>query len=136
MGEKNNKKKNNFFSRLFELLTSKLVIASLITILIFTVLMLIIFLSEQKTNSAINTLFDAIWYTLVTITTVGYGDITPRSILGRTSAMILLLAGVALFGALSGKFASFLFDRQQKKDRGLLKMKQLQILMLKFQKDE
>lgn len=125
MGEKNNKKKNNFFSRLFELLTSKLVIASLITILIFTVLMLIIFLSEQKTNSAINTLFDAIWYTLVTITTVGYGDITPHSVLGRTSAMILLLAGVALFGALSGKFASFLFDRQQKKDRGLLKMNKI-----------
>ena len=125
MGEKNNKKKNNFFSRLFELLTSKLVIASLITVLVFTGLMLIIFLSEQKTNSAINTLFDAIWYTLVTITTVGYGDITPRSILGRTSAMILLLAGVALFGALSGKFASFLFDRQQKKDRGLLKMNKI-----------
>ena len=125
MGEKNHKKKNNFFSRLFELLTSKLVIASLITILIFTVLMLIIFLSEQKTNSAINTLFDAIWYTLVTITTVGYGDITPHSVLGRTSAMILLLAGVALFGALSGKFASFLFDRQQKKDRGLLKMNKI-----------
>lgn len=125
MGEKNHKKKNNFFSRLFELLTSKLVIASLITVLVFTVLMLIIFLSEQKTNSAINTLFDAVWYTLVTITTVGYGDITPRSILGRTSAMILLLAGVALFGALSGKFASFLFDRQQKKDRGLLKMNKI-----------
>ena len=125
MGEKNHKKKNNFFSRLFELLTSKIVIASLITILVFTVLMLIIFLSEQKTNSAINTLFDAIWYTLVTITTVGYGDITPHSILGRTSAMILLLAGVALFGALSGKFASFLFDRQQKKDRGLLKMNKI-----------
>ena len=125
MGEKNHKKKNNFFSRLFELLTSKLVIASLITILIFTVLMLIIFLSEQKTNSAINTLFDAIWYTLVTITTVGYVDITPHSVLGRTSAMILLLAGVALFGALSGKFASFLFDRQQKKDRGLLKMNKI-----------
>ena len=125
MGEKNQKKKNNFFSRLFELLTSKLVIASLITVLVFTVLMLIIFLSEQKTNSAINTLFDAIWYTLVTITTVGYGDITPHSVLGRTSAMILLLAGVALFGALSGKFASFLFDRQQKKDRGLLKMNKI-----------
>lgn len=87
--------------------------------------MLIIFISEQKTNSAINTLFDAIWYTLVTITTVGYGDITPQSILGRTAAMILLLAGVALFGALSGKFASFLFDRQQKKDRGLLKMNKM-----------
>lgn len=125
MGEKQNKKNRRFFTRLFEILTSKFVIVSFLTISTFTVLMLIIFLSEQKTNSSINTLFDAIWYTLVTITTVGYGDITPHSVLGRTSAMILLLAGVALFGALSGKFASFLFDRQQKKDRGLLKMNKI-----------
>lgn len=125
MGEKQNKKNRRFFTRLFEILTSKFLIVSFLTILAFTVLMLIIFLSEQKTNSSINTLFDAIWYTLVTITTVGYGDITPHSVLGRTSAMILLLAGVALFGALSGKFASFLFDRQQKKDRGLLKMNKI-----------
>ena len=125
MGEKQNKKNRRFFTRLFEILTSKFVIVSFLTISTFTVLMLIIFLSEQKTNSSINTLFDAIWYTLVTITTVGYGDITPHSVLGRTSAMILLLAGVALFGALSGKFASFFFDRQQKKDRGLLKMNKI-----------
>ena len=84
--------------------------------------MLVIFVSERKTNSRINTLFDAIWYTIVTITTVGYGDITPESVFGRISAITLLVVGVAIFGALSGKFASFLLDRQQKKDRGLLKM--------------
>lgn len=125
MGEKQNKKNKKFFTRLFEIMKSKIVIASVLTLIVFTILMFIIFISEQKTNSSINTLFDAIWYTLVTITTVGYGDITPHSILGRTSAMILLLAGVALFGALSGKFASFLFDRQQKKDKGLLKMNKM-----------
>lgn len=125
MGEKQNKKNKKFFTRLFEIMKSKIVIASVLTLIVFTILMFIIFISEQKTNSSINTLFDAIWYTLVTITTVGYGDITPHSILGRSSAMILLLAGVALFGALSGKFASFLFDRQQKKDRGLLKMNKM-----------
>ena len=85
-------------------------------------MMFIIFKSEQKTNSAINTLFDAVWYTIVTVTTVGYGDIAPASFWGRLSAMALLLVGVAIFGALSGKFASFILDRQQKKDRGLLKM--------------
>lgn len=85
-------------------------------------MMFVIFKSEQKTNSAINTLFDAVWYTIVTVTTVGYGDIAPASFLGRLSAMALLLVGVAIFGALSGKFASFILDRQQKKDRGLLKM--------------
>lgn len=125
MGEKQNKKNRKFFTRLFEIMKSKIVIASVLTLIVFTILMFIIFISEQKTNSSINTLFDAIWYTLVTITTVGYGDITPHSILGRSSAMILLLAGVALFGALSGKFASFLFDRQQKKDKGLLKMNKM-----------
>ena len=93
----------------------------IVFILLFTV-MVLIFKSEQKTNSEINTLFDAFWYTLVTITTVGYGDIAPESMLGRIAAMVLLIAGVAIFGGLSGKFASFLFDRQQKKDRGLLKM--------------
>ncbi len=86
------------------------------------VMMIIIFKSEQKTNSSINTLFDAFWYTIVTVTSVGYGDIAPASFWGRLSAMALLLVGVAIFGALSGKFASFILDRQQKKDRGLLKM--------------
>ena len=85
-------------------------------------MMVVIFLSEQKTNSSINSLFDAFWYTIVTVTTVGYGDIAPASFWGRLSAMALLLVGVAIFGALSGKFASFILDKQQKKDKGLLKM--------------
>ncbi|MBQ7157996.1 MAG: NAD-binding protein [Treponema sp.] len=93
----------------------------IITPLLF-VIMLIIFKSEADTNSSINTLFDAFWYTIVTVTTVGYGDIAPASLLGRLSAILLLLVGVAVFGVLSGKFASFILDRQQKKDRGLLKM--------------
>lgn len=108
--------------RFKDLITSPTIILVIIFVFVLAILMLVIFLSEQKTNSEINTIFDTIWYTLVTITTVGYGDIAPASVTGRIAAMILLIAGVAIFGALSGKFASFLFDRQQKKDRGLLKM--------------
>jgi len=96
--------------------------AVLIVVPLLFLIIIVIYLSEQKTNSSINTLFDAVWYTIVTITTVGYGDITPLSLSGRLSAMILLIVGVALFGVLSGKFASFILDRQRKKDRGLIKM--------------
>ena len=83
--------------------------------MILFMIMLIIYLTEQQTNSSINSFFDAFWYTLVTITTVGYGDITPESTIGRLAALILLIAGVAIFGAFSGKFASVLFDQQRKK---------------------
>ena len=94
----------------------------IIVLLLLVVIVLVIYKSEEETNSRINSLFDAIWYTIVTITTVGYGDITPASVSGRISAMLLLIVGVAIFGILSGKFASFLLDRQQKKGRGLLIM--------------
>lgn len=105
--------------------SSPLLYFSLVTFSLLFVLMVIIFEAEQGTNSKINTFFDAFWYTIVTITTVGYGDITPDSTVGRLAAIILLLAGVAIFGALSGKFASFLFDRQQKRNKGLLKMNKM-----------
>lgn len=93
--------------------------------MILFMIMLIIYLTEQQTNSSINSFFDAFWYTLVTITTVGYGDITPESTIGRLAALILLIAGVAIFGAFSGKFASVLFDQQRKKSRGLIQLKKL-----------
>jgi len=107
---------------LVETFSSPSVLIGIIFALVLILIMVIIFKTEQPGNDSINTLFDAFWYTLVTITTVGYGDITPTSVPGRIAACILLIAGVALFGALSGKFASFLFDRQQKKDKGLLRM--------------
>ncbi len=114
--------KRQFKARIKEFLTNPSTLLGIIISLLLIILMLFIFRVEQATNDGLNTLFDAIWYTLVTITTVGYGDIYPSTIPGRIAAIVLLIAGVAIFGALSGKFASFLFDRQQKKDRGLLKM--------------
>jgi len=119
------KAKRTVRSRLKEFFTNSSTLLGIIIALIMTIVMLFIFSVERETNDGLNTLFDAVWYTIVTMTTVGYGDIYPSTVPGRIAAVILLIAGVAIFGALSGKIASFLFDRQQKKDRGLLKMQKM-----------
>lgn len=117
-----NHKHNSFFYRTFSNPFFKIGLA--FGAILF-LLMFIIFIAEQKTNSEINSFFDAFWYTLVTITTVGYGDITPDSVPGRIAGIFLLIFGVVIFAGFSGKIASVLFDRQMKQDRGLLKLQKI-----------
>jgi voltage-gated potassium channel len=65
-----------------------------------------IFLLERETNPVINTLPDALWWSLVTLTTVGFGDITPESDLGRVVGGVLMVCGMftlALFAGIVGQ---------------------------------
>lgn len=94
-------------------------------LVILITLTLVIWRTETKTNSQINSIFDAFWYTLVTITTVGYGDITPLSVPGRVAGIILLIFGVAFFAAISGKIASTLFNYERRREKGLLMLKKI-----------
>jgi voltage-gated potassium channel len=67
-----------------------------------------ILICEQQDPAAnIKTAGDAIWWSVTTITTVGYGDKYPVTTEGRIVAMILMIAGIGLFGIFSGLAASF-----------------------------
>ena len=49
---------------------------------------------------------EAIWFSVVTMSTVGYGDIAPRKWLGRIGALLIILLGVTTFGFIVGQFAA------------------------------
>jgi hypothetical protein len=59
---------------------------------------LVLYLEKDVGN--IKTAEDALWWSYITITTVGYGDFYPVTNLGKLSASILILNGIAIFGAI------------------------------------
>ena len=61
-------------------------------------------------DPTMNNLFDNLWFVIVSITTVGYGDITPNSIYGKILSLILLVIGVFIFSAITGAMSSYFMD--------------------------
>ncbi|ARY91859.1 MULTISPECIES: ion channel [Lacticaseibacillus] len=53
---------------------------------------------------------DSIWWAIVTATTVGYGDISPHTLLGRIAAVLLMFNGIGLIGALTSSITAYLAD--------------------------
>ncbi|CAB1079058.1 hypothetical protein D1AOALGA4SA_6775 [Olavius algarvensis Delta 1 endosymbiont] len=51
-------------------------------------------------------IFQAFWYVMVTMTTVGYGDIVPRKWMGRVMAFLVMLIGIGFFGWAIAQFSS------------------------------
>ncbi len=98
-------------------------IFSYVTLLVLLGLMVIIFIaglafwlmekSENKEKSSIKGLKDGIWWAAVTMTTVGYGDITPKTFGGRVVAIIWMFISMFLVAILIASFAS-LFTNTQK----------------------
>lgn len=56
---------------------------------------------EAEVNPNLRSPFDALWWGLTTLSTVGYGDVTPTTPEGRLVASALMLLGIGLFGALT-----------------------------------
>jgi voltage-gated potassium channel len=65
--------------------------------------------AEHPTNPEYATVGDAFWWGVVTLTTVGYGDIVPKTQAGRLAGVAIKFTGIAVLGVPAGSLAS-LFD--------------------------
>ncbi len=86
-------------------------------------LLILLYLSEHSdSNATIRTFSDAFWYSLVTLTTVGYGDVTPVTPLGHAIGIIFLLFSAGMIMTVLGAVISFVSSEG------------LPLLMLRFQR--
>lgn len=77
---------------------------------------LVLSFERNAPGSNIHNLGDALWWAIVTVTTVGYGDRYPVTAGGRGVAVVLMLVGIGLIGILTATVASYFV--QQKVDEG------------------
>ena len=78
------------------------------------------YIFEFGVNERIRSLWDTMWWTIVTLTTVGYGDKYPVTVGGKVLGIFMMVLGVASVGIVTGRIASFLVDKQVKARGGLI----------------
>ena len=82
-------------------------IAVLLFLVVYAALLTMLVLCEKdQPGTHIHTFADAVWYSLVTISTVGYGDVTPVSSAGHVIGIIFLLMSMGVLVALFGSVVS------------------------------
>ena len=72
-----------------------------------------VFLLERETNPSMDSVGDALWWAVVTATTVGYGDLSPVTLEGRIIAGFLMVTGIGVIGAFTASVASFFLEHDQ-----------------------
>ncbi|MEA1935716.1 MAG: potassium channel family protein [Thermodesulfobacteriota bacterium] len=94
-------------------------IAALIISVIFLCSVGIYCFEHARADSSIHSVWDGIWWAVVTICTVGYGDKIPVSDAGRAVAFLLMISGVILLSLLTATIASVFVEQKIREGKGL-----------------
>ena len=63
---------------------------------------------------------DAVWWAIVTVTTVGYGDISPATVGGRLVGVMLMMMGIGFLGILTATIAGIFIERKIMENKGMV----------------
>jgi voltage-gated potassium channel len=80
---------------------------ALVAIGVVVVGAVVAYYAEHPTNPDYKTFGDSLWWAIVTLTTVGYGDIVPITSTGRWAGVFIMVTGIGVLGVLAGSLASF-----------------------------
>lgn len=92
-------------------------------LIIFSVVIIIgaiaIYIVEVPVDSQINSPLDAVWWTVATITTVGYGDVVPKTFLGRVIGIFYMFFGVSTMAVIVSIFGTKLYKRKYEQEEAV-----------------
>lgn len=99
-------------------------IAIVILSVIFFSSLGVYYFERARVDSNIRSLWDGVWWAIVTMGTVGYGDKYPITTGGRIVGLILIFAGVGLMSLFTATIASIFVEKKLKEGRGLETVKE------------
>jgi voltage-gated potassium channel len=85
-------------------------------LLIYACSLSILQVERARPGSSINNLGDALWWSLETVTTVGYGDKSPHTTLGKLIAATLMIGGIGVVSLITASLASWIVERVTEED--------------------
>ncbi len=78
----------------------------------------LVYVEQDSQQSNLTTYSNAVWYSLATLTTVGYGDLFPGTMYGRIIGYILMLTSIFIFGLLIGQLTTLMTTIRENKKHG------------------
>jgi voltage-gated potassium channel len=70
--------------------------------------------------------WDGVWWAIVTVTTVGYGDLYPSDVEGRLIAIAVMLAGIGFLSVLTATMASLFIKTDTESDKVLQSLRRIE----------
>ena len=96
----------------------------------------LVFEKHSSGPAAIHNFGDALWWAVVTTTTVGYGDRLPMTGAGKVVAVVLMLTGIGLVGVLTATVASYFVQQQHSEEMAEMKAQLQEIRDLLLQREQ